>query len=157
MTLTAVDLQQLPAYMTALNDFAFALTSVDPTAVAQARAYAQSFENVFGEETAPSYLDVGNFAKLVAEKAQSEDLDAAVTALQKAAKKLILAETHGPGKPGATGLTFFFPAPELLVGVGTADSADLVHRLCQPLCRRVAVGRFPGLPLYESRHRSGTG
>ena len=65
---------------------------------------------------------MGNFAKLVAEKAQSDDLDAAVTALQKAAKKLILAETHGPGKPGATGLTFFFPAPELLVGVGTADS-----------------------------------
>ena len=122
VTLTAVDLQQFPAYMIALNDFAFALTSVDPTAVAQARAYAQSFENVFGEETAPSYLDVGNFAKLVAEKAQSDDLDAAVSALQKAAKKLILAETHGPGKPGATGLTFFFPAPELLVGVGTADS-----------------------------------
>ena len=122
VTLTAVDLQQLPAYMTALNDFAFALTSVDPTAVAQARMYAQSFENVFGEETAPSYLDVGNFAKLVAEKVQSDDLDAAVSALQKAAKKLILAETHGPGKPGATGLTFFFPAPELLAGVGTADS-----------------------------------
>ncbi|MFN8464052.1 MAG: clostripain-related cysteine peptidase [Caldilineaceae bacterium] len=122
VTLTAVDLKQLPAYMTALNDFAFALTSVDPTAVAQARAYAQSFENVFGEETSPSYLDVGNFAKLVAEKAQSDDLDAAVSALQKAAKKLILAETHGPAKPGATGLTFFFPAPELLVGVGTADS-----------------------------------
>ncbi len=122
VTLTAVDLQQLPAYMAALNDFAFALTSVDPTAVAQARAYAQSFENVFGEETAPSYLDVGNFAKLLAEKAQSDDVDAAVSALQKAAKKLILAEKHGAGKPGATGLTFFFPAPELLVGVGTADS-----------------------------------
>lgn len=122
VTLTAVDLKQLPAYMTALNDFAFALTAVDPTAVAQARAYAQSFENVFGEETTPSYLDVGNFAKLVAEKAQSDDLDAAVSALQKAAKKLILAETHGAGRPGATGLTFFFPAPELLVGVGTADS-----------------------------------
>ena len=122
VTLTAVDLKQLPAYMTALNDFAFALTSVDPTAVAQARVYAQSFENVFGEETSPSYLDVGNFAKLVAEKAQSDDLDAAVSALQKAAKKLILAETHGPARPGATGLTFFFPAPELLVGVGTADS-----------------------------------
>ena len=35
---------------------------------------------------------------------------------------LILAEKHGAGKPGASGLTFFFPAPELLVGVGTADS-----------------------------------
>ena len=43
-------------------------------------------------------------------------------ALQTAAKKFVLAEKHGPGKPGATGLTLFFPAPELLVGVGSPDS-----------------------------------
>ena len=122
VTLTAVNLQVMPAYMTALNDLAWALTSVDPMAVAQARTYAQSFESVFGDDTPASYLDVGNFAKLAAERAGSEELDAAVAALQKAAKKFILAEKHGPGKPGATGLTVFFPAPELLVAVGTADS-----------------------------------
>jgi hypothetical protein len=122
VTLTAVNLQAMPAYMTALNDLAFALASVDPMAVAQARTYAQSFESVFGNDTASSYLDVGNFAKLAAELAQSEELDAAVGALEKAAKKFILAEKHGEGRPGATGLTFFFPAPELLVAVGTAES-----------------------------------
>ena len=122
VTLTAVNLQTMPAYMTALNDFAFALTAVDPAAIAKARTYAQSFESVFGEDAPPPYLDLGNFAKLVAELAGSEDLDAAVTALQTAAKKFILAEKHGPGKPGATGLTIFFPSPELLFEVGTADS-----------------------------------
>jgi hypothetical protein len=122
VTLTAVNLQAMPAYMTALNDLAWALTSVDPMAIAQARTYAQSFESVFGDDTASSYLDVGNFAKLAAELAQSEELDAAVAALEKAAKKFILAEKHGEGRPGATGLTFFFPAPDLLAAVGTAES-----------------------------------
>lgn len=122
VTLTAVDLQAMPAYMDALNEFAFALTSVDPLAVAQARTYAQSFESVFGEETPPSFLDVGHFAKLAAEFAGSDELDDAVAALEEAAGEFILAERHGPGKPGATGLTIFFPAPELLAAVGTAES-----------------------------------
>jgi len=122
VTLTAVDLQKLPPFMAALNDFAFALTSADPLAVAQARTYAQSFQNVFGEETPPPYLDLGNFARLVAELAGDSDLDDAVSALNDAAEDFILAEKHGSGKPGATGLTIFFPAPELLQAVGTADS-----------------------------------
>lgn len=122
VTLTAVDLQAMPDFMAALNDFAFALTFVDPTAVAQARTYAQSFTSVFGDDTPASYLDLGNFAKLVAELAGDDDLDAAANALQDASEQLILAEKHGQGKPGATGLTIFFPAPELLVAVGTADS-----------------------------------
>ena len=122
VTLTAVNLQAMPAYMKALNNFAVALTTVDPTAIAKARTYAQSFDNIFGEKTSPSYLDVGNFAKLVAELAGSTDLDVAVTALQAASKKLILAEKHGPARPGATGMTIFFPTLDLLTGVGTAES-----------------------------------
>lgn len=122
VTLTAVNLQAMPAYMKALNNFTLALTTVDPTAIAKARTYAQSFSNIFGETTPPSYLDVGNFAKLAAELAGSEELDAAVKALQAASKKLILAEKHGPARPGATGLTIFFPTPELLGSVGMADS-----------------------------------
>jgi hypothetical protein len=122
VTLTALNLQAMPAYMTALNNLAWALTTVDPLAIAQARNYAQSFESVFGEGTPPPYLDVGHFAKLTAELAGSAELDDAVTALEKAAKKFILAETHGPGRPGATGLTIFFPAGDLLAAVGTAES-----------------------------------
>lgn len=122
VTLTAVDLQALPAYMDALNEFAYALTAVDPMAVAQARTYAQSFESVFGDDTPPSFLDLGHFAKLVQELAGAEELDAAVSALEEAARDFILAEKHGPNRPGATGLSIFFPAPELLVAVGTEES-----------------------------------
>jgi hypothetical protein len=122
VTLTAVDLQAMPAYMAALNEFAYALAFVDPVAVAQARTYAQSFQSVFGEDAPPSYLDVGHFAQLVAELAGDDDLDDAVIALAEAAEEFILAEKHGSGKPGSTGLTFFFPSPELLALVGTAES-----------------------------------
>ena len=157
VTLTAVDLQVMPAFMEAFNEFAFALTYVDPTAIAKARTYAQSFESVFGEGPPSPYLDLGNFAKLAAQFAESDDLSAAVANLQKASKKFILAEKHGPGKPGATGLTIFFPVPDLLVGGGHLGQRDLLYRLRQPLCRRVAVGRFPGVSLHQPRLRSGPG
>jgi hypothetical protein len=140
VTLTAVDLQAMPAYMEALNEFAFALTEVDPLAIAKARNFAQSFENVFGDETPPSYLDVGHFAKLVVELGGTKDLKAAVKALNAAAGDLILAEMSGPGKPGATGMSIFFPAPELLVGVGTAES---------PISYTGYASRFAGASLWD--------
>lgn len=140
VTLTAVDLQVMPAFMEAFNEFAFALAYVDPAAVARARTYAQSFESVFGEEVPSPYLDLGNFAKLAAEFAESDDLTAAVKNLEKVSKKFILAEMHGEGKPGATGLTIFFPVPELLVGVGTAESA---------ISYTDYVSRFAGASLWD--------
>lgn len=140
VTLTAVDLQVMPAFMDAFNEFAFALAYVDPAAVARARTYAQSFESVFGEEVPSPYLDLGNFARLVTEFAGSDDLTAAVNTLEKASKKFILAEMHGEGKPGATGLTIFFPVPELLVAVGTAESA---------ISYTDYVSRFAGASLWD--------
>ena len=140
VTLTAVNLQVMPAFMDAFNEFAFALTAVDPAAVAKARTYAQSFESVFGEGTPSPYLDLGNFAKLAAQFAESEDLSAAVANLQSASKKFILAEKHGAGKPGATGLTIFFPIPELLVAVGTSESE---------ISYTDYVSRFAGTSLWD--------
>ncbi len=140
VTLTAVDLQVMPAFMDAFNEFAFALAYEDPAAVARARTYAQSFESVFGEEVPSPYLDLGNFARLVTEFAGSDDLTAAVNNLEKVSKKFILAEMHGEGKPGATGLTIFFPVPELLVAVGTAESA---------ISYTDYVSRFAGASLWD--------
>lgn len=42
--------------------------------------------------------------------------------LYKAYKATILAETHGAARPGASGLSLFFPTPDLLWAVGQADS-----------------------------------
>lgn len=122
VTLTAIDLSKFTGLMAALNDFAFALTTVDPTAIAQARTYAQAFETVFDPEAPSPYLDLGHFAKLVAEFAQSDEVDAALKALQKAYKAAILAEISGSQRPAASGFSIFFPTPDLLVAVGMAES-----------------------------------
>ena len=122
VTLTAIDLAKLPALMDALNEFAYALTEVDPATIARARTYAQSFESVFGEEAPSPFLDLGNFANLVAEFAGSKPLDTALRTLNKAYKAAIIAEKHGAGRLGATGFSIFFPTPDLLVAVGTEVS-----------------------------------
>lgn len=122
VTLTAIDLAKIPPLVEALNEFAFALTEVDPAAVARARTYAQSFESVFGEEAPSPYLDLGNFAALVAEFAESRPLNTALRTFNKAYKAAIIAEKHGAGRPGATGFSIFFPTPELLIAVGTEES-----------------------------------
>lgn len=122
VTLTAIDLRKFTPLMAALNEFAFALTLVDPVAVAKARTYAQSFETVFDAEEPSPYIDLGHFAKLAAEFAESDEVDAALADLQKAYKAAILAEISGSQRPGASGFSIFFPTPALLFGVGTAAS-----------------------------------
>lgn len=122
VTLTAIDLSKLPPLMAALNDFAFALTTADPAAIAKARTYAQAFETVFDPEEPSPYLDLGHFAKLAAEFAADDTADAALAALQKAYKAAILAEINGSQRPGASGISLFFPTPDLLTAVGTEES-----------------------------------
>jgi hypothetical protein len=140
VTLTAVDLAKFPALVDALNEFAYALTEIDPTAIARARTYAQSFESVFGEEVPSPFLDLGNFAALVTEFAASKPLDTALRTLTKAYKAAIIAEKHGAGRPGATGFSIFFPTPELLVAVGTEVSE---------LSYTAYASRFAGASLWD--------
>ena len=140
VTLTAVDLSQLPALMDALDVFALALSYVDPSVVSEARTYAQSFDSVFGDDEPSPYLDLGNFAGLAAQLAGSPELDAAVGALSDAYQTAMVAEYHGEGRPGATGFTIFFPTPDLLVAVGTEDS---------PVSYTGYASRFAGASLWD--------
>ncbi len=123
VTLTALDLSKFTPLMAAFNDFAFALTTVDPAAIAKARTYAQAFESVFDPAEPSPYIDLGHFAKLVAEFAgTNEEVDSALSALQKAYKAAILAEVNGNQRPAASGISIFFPTPDLLAQVGSAES-----------------------------------
>jgi hypothetical protein len=58
ITLTAVDLSKLDGINTALNELVMALTDVGQKKVSQARAYAQSYTNIFDKGTAPSFIDL---------------------------------------------------------------------------------------------------
>ncbi len=113
ITLTAADLSALPELNARLNDFALRLQEVDPRAVAQARQYSQSFTSIFGSSVPPAYLDLSHFAQLTVQATQDANLNTAAQALVAAINNLVVANKNGPGKPGATGVSVYFPNSQL--------------------------------------------
>lgn len=113
ITLTAVDLGSIPQVNDALNNLAYTLQSADQRYVAQARSYAQSFTSIFGTQVPPSYIDLGNFASLVARSAGKRDVADATSTLTDAIQTAVIAERHGSQKAGATGISIYFPNSSL--------------------------------------------
>ncbi len=108
-TISAVNLDALPALNASLNDFAFQLQNEDPRVIAEARSYAQSYTSIFGRQVPPSYIDLGHFAALVGRNASSPGVRQAVEALLNSLQNAVVAEKHGAGKRGSTGLAVYFP------------------------------------------------
>ena len=113
ITLTAADLSALPALMDRVNELAFRLQEVDQRDVAKARNYTQSFTSVFGSDVPPSYIDLGNFAGLLKQASRSQAVNQAADGVLAALGNLIVAEKNGPNKPGANGLSVYFPNSQL--------------------------------------------
>lgn len=129
ITLTAVDLEAIPALVSSVNDLATALATIDQAAVAQARSYAQSFTSIFGANVPASYIDLGNFAQLLIRQNNSEAVSAASNQTLAALSKAIIAEKHGPKKPGASGVSIYFPNSQLYnTPVAGAQSYTAVAR-----------------------------
>ncbi|MCB0163356.1 MAG: hypothetical protein KDI79_03955 [Anaerolineae bacterium] len=113
ITLTAVDLAAIPALVSSVNDFSYALQDVDQRIVAQARTYAQSFTSVFGSNIPPSYIDLGNFVELLKREGRSPALAQPADQVLAALDRAVIAEKHGPKKPGSTGVSIYFPNSQL--------------------------------------------
>ena len=113
VTLTALDLAALPALMSSYNEFATALQTVNQKAVAQARSYAQSYTSIFGPEVPASYIDLGHFVQLFKQGGASGALGQAVDGVLAALDQAVIAETHGQQRPGATGVSIYFPISQL--------------------------------------------
>ncbi len=109
ITITAADLTALPELNDRFNDLAYALQSVDQSAVAQARSYAQSFTSVWGREVPPSYIDLGNFVELLKKETRDTGLTQAADGVLASLSQVVIAEKHGSGKPGSTGISIYFP------------------------------------------------
>jgi hypothetical protein len=128
-TLTAVNLDAVPGLVDRLNDLAFALQRVDQKTVAQVRTYAQSFTSVFGSSVPPSYIDLGNLALLVKQKIADAQVGQAADAVLAALDQATIAETHGRNKPGASGISIYFPSSKLYgTRAGGAQSYTTVAR-----------------------------
>ncbi|NLE77636.1 MAG: hypothetical protein GX605_12915, partial [Chloroflexi bacterium] len=137
-TLTAVDLSALPQVMASVNDLAYALTQVDQRAVAQARTYAQSFTSIFGSSVPPSYLDLGNFVQLAARATGNAEINQKAQQVLAAVNQAVVAEKHGAQKPGASGISIYFPNSELYRSP-----------VAGPQSYTVAAGRFAQESLWD--------
>ena len=115
-TLAAVDLRMMQDLNAAVNDLAVALTGVDQELVAQARAYAQAYASVFGEDNPPSYIDLGHFVDLLLESAADPSLTQAAQQVKSILAQTVTAEVHGEAVPGSSGLTIYFPNSTEYVG-----------------------------------------
>lgn len=113
VTLTAIDLTQIAPLNAALDEFVATLQTIDQDIVAEARAYAQAFESVFGDELPSPYIDLGHFAELIQSQTDDAAVLAAVAALDAARQAAIVTERHGPDRPGSTGIAIYFPVREL--------------------------------------------
>lgn len=113
VTLSAIDLESFPALMQTVNDLAVSLQQADPKAVSQSRSYAQSFTSVFGKSVPPSYIDLGNWLQVLDRANTNSTVANASQQVTAALKKTVIAEKHGQGKPGATGISIYFPNSQL--------------------------------------------
>lgn len=113
ITLTAFDLGQTPPLLDAFNAFTYRLAQIGQRDVARARQYAQSFTSIFGSQVPPSYIDLGSFTQLVMRESGDRELNRLGDVLLKALRLAVIAEKHGPKKPGATGVSIYFPNSQL--------------------------------------------
>lgn len=113
ITLTAADLSKIPALNTNLNHFLVTLQQANPRAVAQARSYAQNYTSIFGRDAPPSYLDLGHFTLLAIQAANDPTLQEAAGPLVNSINDVVVAAKNGPGKPGSTGISIYFPNADL--------------------------------------------
>jgi hypothetical protein len=138
VTLAAVDLSAVPALVDGVNNLCVALQGADQRSVAQARSYAQSFTSIFGQQVPASYIDLGNWAQLLKQTNAGASVNQAVDSVLAEMQTAILAEKHGQGKPGATGVAIYFPNSQLFRTPVTG-----------PTSYTAIAGRFAGISLWD--------
>ena len=106
--------------------------------MAQARQYAQSFTSIFGQGTPPSFIDLAHFAALLDRNTNNSGVKQAITEMMQALDSAVISEKSGPGKPGATGISIYFPNSQLY---GNAVAG--------PQSYLAIADRFAGVSLWD--------
>jgi len=112
VTLTAVDLAEIPYLNEKLDEFVYAIAEDDPNIIAEARSYAQAYESAFDDTTPSPYIDLYNFTEMVAEYEITDAVTESIAALQDQIKKAVIAEKHGKKRDGSNGITIYFPVED---------------------------------------------
>ncbi len=141
-TLSVVDLNEVQNLNAAVNELAIALAEVDQDMVAEARAYAQSYESVFGDDVPPSYIDLGHFVDLLLSNTDDSNLTQAAENVKSALAQTVTSEMHGDERPGSSGLTIYFPNSDLYDGTfGDSPAYGIQYS--------AFIGRFATASLWD--------
>jgi len=112
-TLSAVESARVPDVIGAMNQFISVMSSIDQTYVAQAREYTRSYYSIFGEDSPSPYIDLGNFAEILANETGDSAVAQSAQQLQIAIASAIVAEKHGQRMAGSNGMSFHFPVSDI--------------------------------------------
>jgi len=138
ITLAAVNLAALPALNDRLNELAYQLQQANQQDVAKARNYAQSFTSVFGSNVPASYIDLGNFAGLLKQASRSQAVNQAADGVLAALSDSVVISRRGSNRPGATGVSIYFPNSQLFKNPATGLQSY-----------NVVAGRFAQQSLWD--------
>ena len=133
ITLTTVDLGKTSALVDSLNQLAYSMQNVDQDAVAEARRYTQSFTSIFGQQVPASYIDLGHFLILLTQTTKDQGVNAAARDVAQAITETVVAEKSGKDKPGATGISVYFPTGQVYQqpAAGPQSYTKLADRFAQ--------------------------
>jgi hypothetical protein len=138
-TMTAVDLGAIKDLNAAVNQLAVALAGIDQAPVAEARAYTQSYESVFGDGSQPSYIDLGHFLDLILAGVGDPAVIQAIDQVKSALAQAVVGEVHGDERAGSSGISIYFPNSELYTG--TYDGTIINYPS--------SIGRFAAASLWD--------
>ena len=112
-TLSAVESARMPEVIGAMNQFTSVMATLDQRYVAQAREYTRSYYSIFGEDTPSPYIDLENFAEILANATGEQSVFQASEQLKAAISSAVVAEKHGQRMSGSNGISFYFPISDI--------------------------------------------
>ncbi|MBI3162497.1 MAG: hypothetical protein HYZ23_08300 [Chloroflexi bacterium] len=114
-TLSAVESARIPDVIGAMNQFITTMAVIDQRYVAQAREYTRSYYSIFGEDSPSPYIDLANFAEILASQSGDPAVGQAAQQLRLAISSALVAEKHGQRMAGSNGISFHFPISDIYV------------------------------------------
>ena len=112
-TLSAIESARMPDVIGAMNQFVSVMATLDQSYVAQAREYTRSYYSIFGEDSPSPYIDLGNFAEILASQTGDPAVSQSAEQLRIAIASSVVAEKHGERMAGSNGISFYFPISDI--------------------------------------------
>ncbi|MBN1941444.1 MAG: hypothetical protein JW772_04660 [Candidatus Diapherotrites archaeon] len=128
-TLSAIDLEKIGSVKSSVHEFALALKSNAEKhwpEIGKSIYFSEAFAYHQGAVSIKSFstYDLADFAELVRQEIESQELDAAAKNLEQAVSEAVIAEYHGSQHAFANGLTMYFPEDEILYQADYANASD---------------------------------